>query len=315
MAAKTEETGFELLARLGSRVPLLGIAPHLFEDGPHPGDMYEFFGEDGSGKTEILLNLIVTCTLPDAWKCIPMKGAKAKVILISTDYKFSILRLVFIMEQKVRKILMDSNPNGDSSDPGETTPSSSTCQKKNLINSDSLETEVETLVQECLQRLQVVYCNSSQQLFITLCYLESQFVTDPDYSLLIIDPISTFYWIDKFISNENASQQGANIQRVTEILKKFVQNFGIITIATKSGIFKSKLTFPESNSSGSMPFLRRKPHFQYLDSIWENFITKRFIFLKDLTSALPSSGPQFIIQQPKGRSVKFIITENGVEFL
>ena len=275
--------------------------------------MYEFFGEDGSGKTEMLLNLIVACTLPKVWKGIPMRGAEAKVVFISTDYKFSILRLVFIMEQKIRKILSNANHNSESSGPGE--PTALSVQEKSLINSEQLETEVESLVQECLQRLQVVYCNSSQQLFVTLHYLESQFVTNPAFSLLIIDPISTFYWVDKFISNENTNQQGANIRRVTEILKKF-QNFGIIIIATKSAIFKPKLPFPETDTHvfSSMPHMSRKPHFQYLDSLWENFITKRFIFLKPTPSAL-SSPPKFSIQQPQSRSVEFMITENGIEFL
>eukprot|EP00106_Octopus_bimaculoides_P017603 XP_014785045.1 PREDICTED: DNA repair protein XRCC2-like [Octopus bimaculoides] len=312
MAVKTVETGSELLARLGTRVPLSNIVPELFGEGSSSGEIIEFFGEEGTGKTELLLNLITRCILPKVWQNIPVDGPESKVVFISTDYKFSILRLVLILEKKITKILQshfsELSQNANDGD--------------NVTKPD-MESEVQLFTDDCLQRVQVVYCSSSWQLFLTLHSLEYQLTTDASYSLLVIDSISTFYWLDRFCANDNISNQGLNIRRITKILKKFVNDLNISVIATKLSLFKPKysdnldptnnnslIINPNAINNPGIYSTAKQSHTKYLDKVWENFVCKRWVF-----TVISAAESKFCLTGTNLKTLHFTITESGVKFL
>jgi DNA-repair protein XRCC2 len=85
------------------RPSINGIEDSLFNDGPNFKDVYEFYGSEGTGKTELLLNLITSMILPKEWNSLQLNGSNAGVIFIDTDYKFQILRLVNLMEKRITK--------------------------------------------------------------------------------------------------------------------------------------------------------------------------------------------------------------------
>ncbi|XP_017375527.1 DNA repair protein XRCC2 [Cebus imitator] len=92
------ESGTELLARLEGRSSLKEIEPSLFadEDSPVHGDILEFHGPEGTGKTEMLYHLTARCILPKS-----EGGLEVEVAFIDTDYHFDMLRLVTILEHRL----------------------------------------------------------------------------------------------------------------------------------------------------------------------------------------------------------------------
>ncbi|CAK6434199.1 unnamed protein product [Pipistrellus nathusii] len=92
------ESGTELLARLEGRRSLKEIEPCLFvdEDEPVHGDILEFHGPEGTGKTEMLYHLTARCILPQS-----AGGLEIEVLFIDTDYHFDLLRLVTILEHRL----------------------------------------------------------------------------------------------------------------------------------------------------------------------------------------------------------------------
>ncbi|XP_074171209.1 DNA repair protein XRCC2 [Rhinolophus sinicus] len=92
------ESGTELLARLEGRSSLKEIEPHLFadEESPLHGDILEFHGPEGTGKTEMLYHLTARCILPKS-----EGGLEVEVLFIDTDYHFDMLRLVTILEHRL----------------------------------------------------------------------------------------------------------------------------------------------------------------------------------------------------------------------
>ncbi|XP_004430647.1 PREDICTED: DNA repair protein XRCC2 [Ceratotherium simum simum] len=92
------ESGTELLARLEGRSSLKDIEPYLFadEDSPVLGDILEFHGPEGTGKTEMLYHLTARCILPKS-----EGGLEVEVLFIDTDYHFDMLRLVTILEHRL----------------------------------------------------------------------------------------------------------------------------------------------------------------------------------------------------------------------
>ncbi|CAM5113023.1 unnamed protein product [Natator depressus] len=92
------ESGTQLLARLEGRSSLKNLEPCLFADEGFPihGDVIEFHGPEGTGKTEMLYHLIARCVLPKSGG-----GLEVEVMFIDTDYHFDMLRLVTILEHRL----------------------------------------------------------------------------------------------------------------------------------------------------------------------------------------------------------------------
>ncbi|XP_072508249.1 DNA repair protein XRCC2 [Notamacropus eugenii] len=98
------ESGTELLARLEGRSSLKDIEPLLFADEGSPihGDILEFHGPEGTGKTEMLYHLTARCILPKS-----EGGLEVEVLFIDTDYHFDMLRLVTILEHRLSQSTED----------------------------------------------------------------------------------------------------------------------------------------------------------------------------------------------------------------
>ncbi|XP_030120110.4 DNA repair protein XRCC2 [Taeniopygia guttata] len=92
------ESGTQLLARLEGRSSLKNLEPCLFaeEGSPVHGDVIEFHGPEGTGKTEMLYHLIARCIIPKA-----EGGLEVEVMFVDTDYHFDMLRLVTILENRL----------------------------------------------------------------------------------------------------------------------------------------------------------------------------------------------------------------------
>ncbi|CAH1246856.1 XRCC2 [Branchiostoma lanceolatum] len=198
--AASRESGAQLLARLGSRPSLIQLETSLFmaDAGPKSGDAIEFYGPEGTAKTEMLLHLTARCILPTS-----QGGLEAGVVFVDTDYHFDILRLVTVLEGR-------------------------------------LETTDEDRVKQCLRRLYIVRCNSSEQLVITLHSLEHIIASSSEVSLLIVDSISAFYWLDRS-TDDSISGQELNQRRCVDILSRYLSDYGIVLIATKQALFGHKM--------------------------------------------------------------------------
>uniref|UniRef100_A0A8B9UK88 X-ray repair cross complementing 2 n=2 Tax=Anas TaxID=8835 RepID=A0A8B9UK88_9AVES len=87
-----------LLARLEGRSSLKNLEPCLFaeEGSPVHGDVIEFHGPEGTGKTEMLYHLVARCIIPKSGG-----GLEVEVMFIDTDYHFDMLRLVTILEHRL----------------------------------------------------------------------------------------------------------------------------------------------------------------------------------------------------------------------
>ncbi|XP_004594452.2 DNA repair protein XRCC2 [Ochotona princeps] len=102
---RRSESGTELLARLEGRSSLKEIEPCLFADEESPvcGDILEFHGPEGTGKTEMLYHLTARCILPKS-----EGGLEVEVLFIDTDYHFDMLRLVTVLEHRLSQSSEDT---------------------------------------------------------------------------------------------------------------------------------------------------------------------------------------------------------------
>ncbi|KAM6453041.1 DNA repair protein XRCC2 [Liasis olivaceus] len=269
------ESGAQLIARLEGRSSLKTLEPCLFAEEGYPiyGDVVEFHGPEGTGKTEMLYHLIARCILPKS-----VGGLEVGVLFIDTDFHFDMLRLVTILEYR--------------------------------LSSQGTEATIKLY----LERFFLINCHSSSQLLLTLYSLENMFFSHPSLSLLIIDSISAFYWIDRASGGESLSLQEANLKRCVQFLKKLVKEHRLVLFATTQSLMKKSLSFLESSEKSDHD---ADPDYRpFLCKSWQQLITHRIFFSKqshpDGTKAFSVTACHIqnnhIVKRP------FSITEHGIQF-
>lgn len=293
----TRETGIQFLARLGSRPSLTGFKPVLFgSKGPQAKDVIEIFGGEGTGKTEMLIHLIVQCILPESWRNIPLHGRQAGVIFIDTDLKFSILNLASRLEKYVLE-------------------KASVC-----LNRDKIEdVELELFIKDCLRRLHIVRCWDSSHLLLTLHNLENIICNEANISAIMIDSISAFYWIDKFNSGDSSTQEEVRMKQATEILSKLVNSYNLVLFAAKAAVFKKKeqTDFVDELEDGVLdakgnPRDLELIHAEFMCRPWQRLVSHRLVLVKDEKSGNQS----FIVGGDCVHgNTRFKCSTSGIEFI
>ena len=257
-----------------------------------PGDSVELYGEEGCGKTELLIHFCASCILPKTWFSIDICGKETKVIFIDTSYKFPLWRLIQVMEQRIR-------------------------QKTKAVKDFVSTHDMEKMIKSCLQRLYIVQCSSSLNLMKTLSFLEKHLVEDPDISIMMIDSISEFYWTDKAICGIGRYEQETNQRSIISKLKWHQEKHGLVIIVVKSAIMNKKFQMVPTSSTRKSESVFRNPE-DYLSPEWNKFLTYKYEIIKKngfVGATNNASYHTFLKGQEETVGQKFIITDSGIQFL
>ncbi|KAK3592793.1 hypothetical protein CHS0354_009237 [Potamilus streckersoni] len=298
MSLSKTETGVQFLARLGSRPSLIHLEPAFFGEGPKGKEVIELCGAEGTAKSETMHHFIVRCILPKSWKSVELYGCDAHVIFIDTDYKFSILRLASLLERYILNAIGKARQNSCETD---------------LQYPGSEETE--NFIKECLKKLYIIRCTSSTQLIITLHSLESFICSNPNISVIMIDSISAFYWVDRCNGGESFAMQEVNMRLACEELSKLVNTYNITVFATKQELLKKKTDFERGDREKSTVVQKLDfEHQEYMCKAWQKMVTGRLVYRH---VDIPDSGKRkfVVLAGPVSEIVTFFINDDEIQFL
>ncbi|XP_034257529.1 DNA repair protein XRCC2 [Pantherophis guttatus] len=269
------ESGAQLIARLEGRSSLKTLEPCLFAEEGYPvyGDVVEFHGLEGTGKTEMLYHLIARCILPKS-----RGGLEVSVLFIDTDFHFDMLRLITLLECRLSY------------------------------------RGTEATMKRYLERFFLINCHSSSQLLISLHSLETMFLFHPSLSLLIIDSMSAFYWIDRANGGENLSLQEANLKRCVQVLQKLIKEHHLIVFATTQSLMQKSQNFGESSEKTECD--AASDYRPFLCKLWRQLVTHRIFFSRH---PHPDGSQGFLmttchLQNDCVVKRSFCIMEQGIQF-
>ena len=170
---------------------------------------------------------------------ISFNGFEGSVVYIDTSYKFSILRLVMLIEQ---------------------------CLKMHKGNDLKAKTSDE-FVKNCLKRFYKMTCSTSKELIVSLLSLEPFLKASSDVFLLIIDDLYSYHWLDKLENGQTKQSSSQYPETVFEILKRYIKEFHLNVVVTKldtclscSGnqALMSKFHIQNQNTSGARVYSIKK---------------------------------------------------------
>lgn len=197
------ESGAELLARLNNKPSLYGIEDTLFFEGLRNTDIIEINGEQSSGKSLLLSQILAKCILPNYYQ---IKGCNASAILINTDHHFQISKLIELMNGIINNVMS--------------------------FASEAMEIDFDkrTIIKNSLHNLHIINCYNSEQFFLTLRTLDDIFLDNTKIALLAIDSITAYYWQD---CEDNIIKIDTYIKNLLKVIKIHTIQFNIATIYTK----------------------------------------------------------------------------------
>lgn len=218
------------------------------------------------------MNFISSCILPDVWNEFRIGGHNASVVFIDTDYKFSILHLALLLEKRLRRLFKDDS------------------EMENCVE------DMESFIKSCLKRLQILRCNNSSSLLTSLISLDNILSNNSDISVLLIDSISSFYWLDKSSGTDNT-----NMNSITAALTNLLDTYNIVLFVTRAAIVKPK----SKDGGGDIDVLAA----DYMCQAWHKFIKHQYIFI-----ASADSKEVKVVCQSQKVNTRFSISDSGIEF-
>merc|ERR1712018_714496 len=129
--------------------------------------MVEISGEEGSGKTQTLTDLLASCILITEWHGVSLGGSNNQALLFDTDYHFNFLRLVAILEKRIHAAAQLS------------------------------EEDVECVVKQSLRNVWVMRCSSSSELLVSIHACEHLLIKEAALKLVLLDSMAGNYWQDR----------------------------------------------------------------------------------------------------------------------
>ena len=295
---------FQLFVRLGGKQTLDGLDKILFADIPdgiQPGNVVEFSGQEGSGKTEMLLHLIANCILPKSWKDLELNGRSVGVVFVNTDYHFQLLRLVTIIEHRILTAIKVSQSVTMSTEKSKVNHlDHNTSQQHNSCYPEKYS-DYETFIKTCLGHLYIVNCNSSLQMLATILSLENLLSAKPEVGIFMIDSLSAFYWVDRYNGGERLVYQESNQRKIVDAITRYAQQYHVVLIVTKQAIFGST---------------EKATRHDYLCQSWQKLVNFRYEFdRRKLQNGMDLMYSVFRTYPPSNKLKQFYIKESGIEFV
>ncbi|ETE66200.1 DNA repair protein XRCC2, partial [Ophiophagus hannah] len=172
----------------------------------------------------------------------------------------------------------------------------------------------EATMKRYLERFFLINCHSSSQLLLSLYSLESMFLSQPSLSLLIIDSMSAFYWIDRANGGENLSLQEANLKKCVQVLQKLVKEHHLVLFATTQSLMQKSSNFVESSEKTVCD--AGSDYRPFLCQAWQHLVTHRIFFSRH---PHPDGTQGFLIatchiQNDCVVKRSFSIMEQGIQF-
>lgn len=161
-----------------------------------PGDVVEICGDEGTGKSKLLLTVAAACLLPSTYcgRALPGRGVDA--LFITTECK--LVRLAATMES--------------------------------ILSSHGVpSTQCEGVVTSSLEHLHVVRCCSMEELVITLYSLKAFLRAHPEVCIMLLDDLTTLWWTEKALNPTSDVVQ----RRFVSVLSELISEFHLVVVATR----------------------------------------------------------------------------------
>jgi len=324
MSCVASESGLALLARLGARPNMSHIQPQLLQ-GLKPGEVVEFSGDPGSGKSFLCSHLLTSALLPQTWHGIKLNGCEAQIVFIDSDMTFNILIIENMITRKIKRSLKKcqeilKKKRKSAINDCELSIFTNITEAEMLFRThkEDLKKKINELVKKCLSNLFYFRCKDSSQYAITLISIDQLLITKPNISMVVIDSISAFYWYDKTYRAENWYKLEQYYNKIFKVFLSYIKENKLILIATRQSLFQKKKIQLGDNEE-----IDDECSYEYMGKEWTNSVDRKIHLtisnsnqnndLENSNETRPVYSAEVNYREEKNK-VHFEIHEDGLQF-
>ncbi|CAD0195641.1 unnamed protein product [Chrysodeixis includens] len=195
------ESGVQLFARLIRKPEIENFYTDLFQPGLRRNDVVEMFGN--ISFSSLLIDMISEALLPKQTNARPLG-----VLLLNTAGQFSYVELVNEMKTKV----------------------------ESLYTNEDRPADIESILQKALSNLFILDIYNATQMYATIHNLDTIFVQNLNISLLIVDTLTAFYWLEQGFK---ISKMDLYIKTLLKMIQKVSKEYKVTFMYTRPGYFGS----------------------------------------------------------------------------
>ena len=177
--------------------------------------MIEINEKNTDVKTLLLTQWIMECILPSMWKGLKIGGLDVGVVFLSTDHHFSPLHLYALLEKRVKRTLRQSQHLFETT-----------------LIAGSKTSIIKEITKESLKRLTIYESFNKAELLFNFCSAKTYILSHPQYSVVMIDSLSAFYWEDKLSSTSSFQSLNKYVQSLLTSLIERLRQTNITIIYT-----------------------------------------------------------------------------------
>lgn len=171
----------------------------------------------------------------------------------------------------------------------------------------------EAQLKSCLKQLYVMKCTSSNQLLTSLHALEPLLSKPPAPRLLVVDSLSSHYWIDRSNGGDGLHAADHLQAKLMTAIQDLHQKYGLSIIATVTTSSHNKTQDGKGKDPECTMDVPTSIRNSLLPKTWQNLLTNRFNFTRSESadnmyqvSASTANGDK--------HELTFRIIDNGLEF-
>ncbi len=287
-----------------------------FLEDVRPGSVVELVGSEGTGKTQVLMHMIVTTVLPKRFG-----GMEAGAVIVDADMRFPFYRLATVLEARIR-----AQPPA----PVAAAAAATSLPRGGLVSDE----EVRLALLDSLDRVIMMQTRTSTELLAALHSIWGILDVDPLVSLLCIDSISAFYWQDRSAAGDLPNEATLTQRGVIKALGKLQADFPLVVAVTKPVFFTHREGFKadqQHQQHQQREMMNLPPELVFRDHMckeWFQFVTHKLILGEG--GAVPGVGagaaggaaakaPRpltagLIYRKSSPHPVQFFIGDRGVTF-
>lgn len=201
MQLQRVESGVQLFSRINTCIPfkLQDINPKLFQGGcPRPNDIIEVAGEF---IEDLLVDFLTRCVLPTS---LDQNWKESGAVFINTNQHISVLKITSSIDAHLKNHKVENR---------------------------------KSLIEKALTFITILNCYDEEQFEMTLRSLDKIIQDRDNVSLLIVDDITTQFWIAKESDPDLSLEQFTKIN--FGILQSAVKNLNIVLIFSRGEISDS----------------------------------------------------------------------------
>jgi DNA-repair protein XRCC2 len=194
-----------------------------------PGNVIEVYGESGSGKSELLLHVLMRTILPQA-----AGGQESGVVIFDNDMSLDILKLARRLGAALQAAAAAAAAEGTGGSRGTVGAAAGAGggaagagsgqqphppHPPHVVPAPLDDDALEAAVVECLRRVHVYRCRSSLECLVTLHAVREVLVHDPvPVRALLFDSLAAFHFQDKAIEDQGGRMMRMHLARTVSSL-------------------------------------------------------------------------------------------------